>query len=226
MTIKNSLIILTLNEIEGVRAMLNKIPLSKIDEVFAVDGGSTDGTIDFFKDKGIKVIVQEKRGRAEAFKIGARQAQGENLLFFSPDGNENPDDILKLFGLLDSSDMAIASRFLRGAHNEEDGKLFPLRAWANKAFSLMANISWNRQGYITDTINGFRAIRKTAFEKLNIDATGFVIEYQMSIRAMKSGLKVQEIPTYEGDRIGGSSKAKSLPTGWLFLKFFMRELFR
>ncbi|MFA5156173.1 MAG: glycosyltransferase family 2 protein [Candidatus Omnitrophota bacterium] len=222
---KNSLIILTLNEIEGVRAVFDKIPLAGIDELLVVDGGSTDGTIDFFKNRDIKVLIQEKKGRAEAFRIGAQAAQGENLLFFSPDGNENPGDIVKLFDLLNSSDMAIASRFLRDAHNEEDGKLLPLRAWANKAFSLMANIAWNRKVYITDTINGFRAIKKAAFEKLNIDATGFVIEYQMSIRAMKSGLEVREIPTYEGDRIGGSSKAKSLPTGWLFLKFFMRELF-
>ena len=60
---------------------------------------------------------------------------------------------------------------------------------------------------------------------MKIDAPGFVIEYQMSIRAMKSGLKVSEIPTYEGYRIGGESQAKSLPTGILFLKFLLKEFF-
>jgi glycosyltransferase involved in cell wall biosynthesis len=223
--IKNSLIILTLNEIEGVRAIFDKILLNTADEVFVIDGGSTDGTIEFFKEKGIRVIIQDKKGRAEAFAIGVRQARGEDILFFSPDGNEDPQDIPKLFCLLDSSDMVIASRFMAGSRNEEGGKLFPLRAWVNRAFSLMANLAWNKKKFITDTINGFRAIKKDAYNKLNLDATGFVVEYQMSIRAMKLGLEVKEIPTWEGNRIGGNSKAKSLPTGWLFLKFFIKELF-
>ncbi len=122
-------------------------------------------------------------------------------------------------------DIAIASRFLPDSRNEEDDLLFPWRAWANKAFTFIANSIWNIKGnYITDTINGYRAIKKEAFNKLNIDAPGFVIEYQMSIRAMKSGLKVVEIPTIEGQRIGGESTAKSIPTGFIFIKHLLREI--
>jgi hypothetical protein len=46
----------------------------------------------------------------------------------------------------------------------------------------------------------------------------------MSIRAMKLGLKVVEIPTVEGQRIGGVSTAKSIPTGLLFLRFLLKEI--
>lgn len=220
---KASLIILTFNEIEGVKALFDKIPFDAVDEVFVVDGGSTDGTVEFFKEKGIKVIQQKTKGRGEAFKIGAREAKGENLVFFSPDGNEDPQDIPKLLRLLEEGyDLAIASRFMKGARNEEDGALLPLRALANRAFTFIANLIW--KGKITDTINGYRAIKKDAFLRLNLDATGFVIEYQMSIRALKSKLKIAEIPTYEGDRIGGESTAKSIPTGLLFLKFLIREI--
>ena len=60
---------------------------------------------------------------------------------------------------------------------------------------------------------------------MNISApSGFVIVYQMSIRAMKLGLKVAEIPTVEGKRIGGVSTAKSIPTGLLFLRFLLKEI--
>ena len=122
-------------------------------------------------------------------------------------------------------DIAIASRFLSGSQNEEDDLRFPWRAWANRAFTFIANIIWNtNRNYITDTINGYRAIKKEAFNKLNISAPGFVIEYQMSIRAMKLGLKVVEIPTVEGQRIGGVSTAKSIPTGLLFLRFLLKEI--
>ncbi len=223
---KSSLIILTLNEIEGVRTLYDRIPFDAADECFVVDGGSIDGTVEFFREKGIKVVPQEIKGRGEAFQIAVREAKGDHLIFFSPDGNEDPGDIPKLLELLAMGyDIAIASRFLPDSQNEEDDLRFPWRAWANRAFTFIANIIWNaNRNYITDTINGYRAIKKEAFNKLNISAPGFVIEYQMSIRAMKLGLKVVEIPTVEGQRIGGVSTAKSIPTGLLFLRFLLKEI--
>ena len=223
---KSSLIILTLNEIEGVRTLYDRIPFDAVDECFVVDGGSIDGTVEFFRERGIKVVPQEIKGRGEAFRIAVKRAEGDHLIFFSPDGNEDPDDIPKLLELLAMGyDIAIASRFLSGSQNEEDDLRFPWRAWANRAFTFIANIIWNtNRNYITDTINGYRAIKKEAFNKLNISAPGFVIEYQMSIRAMKLGLKVVEIPTVEGQRIGGVSTAKSIPTGLLFLRFLLKEI--
>ena len=223
---KSSLIILTLNEIEGVRTLYDRIPFDAVDECFVVDGGSIDGTVEFFRERGIKVVPQEIKGRGEAFQIAVREAKGDYLIFFSPDGNEDPGDIPKLLELLAMGyDIAIASRFLSGSQNEEDDLRFPWRAWANRAFTFIANIIWNtNRNYITDTINGYRAIKKEAFNKLNISTPGFVIEYQMSIRAMKLGLKVVEIPTVEGQRIGGVSTAKSIPTGLLFLRFLLKEI--
>ncbi|ODS34725.1 MAG: glycosyltransferase [Candidatus Scalindua rubra] len=223
---KSSLIILTLNEIEGVRTLYDRIPFDAVDECFVVDGGSIDGTVEFFRERGIKVVPQEIKGRGEAFRIAVKEAKGSYLIFFSPDGNENPGDIPKLLELLARGyDIAIASRFLSGSQNEEDDLRFPWRAWANRTFTYIANIIWNtNRNYITDTINGYRAVKKGAFNKLNINAPGFVIEYQMSIRAMKLGLKVVEIPTIEGQRIGGVSTAKSISTGLLFLRFLFKEI--
>ena len=51
-----------------------------------------------------------------------------------------------------------------------------------------------------------------------------MIEYQMSIRAMKLKLKIAEIATHEGNRIGGESGSKAIPTGLLFLRFLLREI--
>jgi glycosyltransferase involved in cell wall biosynthesis len=220
---KTTLIILTLDEISGAENLFDKIPFQTADECIVIDGGSRDGTIEFFRRKGLKVIVQDKKGRGEAFKTAFEVASGEGLVFFSPDGNEDPADIPRLIKLLETSDMAIASRFMKGARNEEDGLLFPWRSWVNRAFTLLANIFWNRNKFITDTINGFRAIRKDAFGRLAPDASGFSIEYQMTIRAMKLRLEVKEIPTRESSRIGGASHAKSVPTGIEFLRLFIRE---
>jgi len=220
-----SLILLTLNEVEGVRALIDKLPMDRFDEVLAVDGGSTDGTVELLKSRGVAVFPQPEKGRGVAFRLGAELSQGDHLVFFSPDGNEDPRDIEPLLRKLEEGcAMAIASRFLPGARNEEDGVLLPWRAWANRAFTWIANRAFNRGPYITDTINGYRALTREAFRAMAPTSKGFMVEYEMSIRAMKLGLRVGEIPTREGDRIGGRSKAGSIPTGLAFLAFLVGEV--
>lgn len=222
-----TLVILTKNEIEGVRAVIPKLPRYAVDEILAVDGGSTDGTREYLVSQGIRVLSQSSPGRGEACRMGVEAADGDAVILFSPDGNEDPSDILKFRPLLeDGNDVVIASRMMKGAHNEEDVSIIRLRKWANLVFGFLANIFFNRSRYyVTDTINGYRAITRRAFSDLRIDATGFTIEYQMSMRAMKKRLRIAEFPTHEGQRIGGESGSKSLPTGIRFIRCFWHELF-
>jgi glycosyltransferase involved in cell wall biosynthesis len=182
---KLSLVLLTYNEITALKALYDFIPFDSVDEAFAVDGGSTNGNLEFFKEKGLMVYGQEVKGRGEAFRVAFRKAKGDALLFFSPDGNEDPKDILRFRSLLEQGyDLVIGTRMTKDAHNEENEQVFKWRKWANNTFNLMANISWNRKGpFVTDTINGFRAITKEAWKKLALDGPGYTIEYQSSIRA-------------------------------------------
>lgn len=223
--IKNTLVILTKNEVEGLRTIIPKIPFNFIEEVIAIDCNSTDGTRELLKKNHIRILAQKEPGRTYAMKLAAEIARGKNIVFLSSDGNENPADVPKLLALLDSCDLAIGSRFLPGGRNEEDDQIFRLRAWVNQFFNLLANMLWNRSGvFVTDTTNGIRAIKKKALVSLKIDAKGFVSEYQMTIRAMKKGLKIREIPTIERARVGGEVGAKSIPTGILFIKYLVREI--
>lgn len=221
-----TLVILTLNEIEGVRHILPKIPTHCVEEVLAVDGGSTDGTLELFAARGIRTIVQQKRGRGEAFRLAVSEARYDLLVFFSPDGNEDPDDIPRLVqGLLAGYDMVIASRFMPGGRSEDDAKwLLASRRWGNLTFTRLANVLWRGSAPITDTINGFRGITREAFHRLRPDAEGYAIEFQMSIRALQLGLKVLEIPTVECPRFGrGVSKLNAIPVGFQFLLLMLRE---
>ena len=120
--------------------------------------------------------------------------------------------------------MAIASRFMVGSRNEEDDAFLPLRKWANQAFGLAANLIWGRGRRVRDTINGFRGIRREAFERLSPSSIGFTIEYELTIRALKVGMTITEIPMTEGDRVGGQTKAHSIRTGLRFLGFLAKEI--
>lgn len=222
---KISLVILTYNEIVGLRTIFDQIPLSEVDEVFAVDGGSGDGTIEFLRDRKIPVLIQEIKGRGEAFRLAFEHAAGDALIFFSPDGNENPRDIPRFKSLVEAgNDMVIATRMTKDAHNEEDEQLLRWRKWANNAFNLIANLLWNRGRFVTDTINGFRCITKAAWQELALDGHGYTIEYQSSIRAFKKGLKLAEFPTHEAPRIDDREGSPSIATGLAFLKLLVHEI--
>lgn len=221
--IETTLVILTRNEINGLKSLIKKIPFNAVDEYFAVDFKSTDGTVEYFEKLNIPVVKQQKSGRGEAFRIAAKQAKGKYLIFFSPDGNENPADIIKLVKIIkDGKDLVIASRFMKKSRNEEDDQFLKFRKWANQAFTLAIRLVWG--GKVTDSINGYRAIKKDLFNKLALDASGFAIEFQMTIRALKLNAKIAEIPTVEGNRIGGQSTAIAIPTGLKVLKLYFHEI--
>jgi glycosyltransferase involved in cell wall biosynthesis len=226
MRLKRALVLLTFNEIEALPKLFDKIPLSAADDVFAVDGGSKDGTVEYLKSKGVRVVGQPRRGRGCAFQVALDSTDAEVLCYYSPDGNEDPNDIPKLFEKLEAGgyDLVVASRMCKGAHNEEDEETLKLRKWVNQAFTFLANALWNRGPYITDTINGFRAVRADALRRCACNVDGFVIEFLMSIRMMKLGLRVGEIATYESPRLGGQSTAHSWPTGVEFTKQLIKEV--
>ncbi len=218
-----TLVVLTKNEINGIRALFDKIPRENFEDVFAIDGQSKDGTKEFMEEKGLKVYTQEKLGRAEAFRMAIGLAKYEHIVFFSPDGNEDPKEIIPLVSLLgEDCDMAVGSRFMNGGRSDDDDVPLPIRGFGNKGFTMIANLLW--KGKLTDSINGFRAIKKFIYNDLKPDSKGFGIEYQLSIRALKRGYKIKEIPTYEGDRIGGQSTARTIPTGLYFVKLLLREM--
>lgn len=227
---KIALCILARNELECLKVMLPMLPKpgpdAGFDMICAVDGGSTDGTVEFFKENNIRVLSQSKRGRGDAFLTAFREIDADAYVFFSPDGNEDPKDLGKFRKLFDEgADLVIASRMMRESVNEEDGQLLKWRKWANLAFNFLANMLFRSKGpYITDSINGYRGITKAAATHLNLSAYDYTIEYQMTMRALKKKINIVEFPTVEGPRIAGETGAQSIPTGIRFLKRLWSEL--
>ena len=223
-----TVVILTLDEIAGVQSLAERLRDLPADEVLAVDGGSADGTAAFLESLGIPVVIQKRPGRGAAIREGVDQSHGDNVVLFSPDGNEDPADIPRLFEMLDAGyDMAIASRFLPDAVNEEDASWLPARKWGNQAFSMVLHALWAPPGvFVTDPINGFRAFTRRAFHLMNPQSDRFTIEYELTQRAFTLGLSIVEIPTHEGQRIAGSTKAPSVRTGLSFCRFVFGQWIR
>jgi glycosyltransferase involved in cell wall biosynthesis len=222
------LALLNKNEIAALPSVLGRIDRGLFTELFVVDGGSSDGSDTMLKRRGYEVLGQFAKGRGNAFKIAMRYAKEKNLdavCFLSTDGNEDPNDLSKFVrGLADGADVVIASRMMRSAVNEEDSSWFRPRKWGNLSFAWIAYLRWGLgRSRITDPINGYRAFTLRAWDLLEIDAEGYDVEFQTSIRSYRLGLKVVEFPTHEGRRIGGESGATALLASKAMLKTLLRE---
>jgi len=215
-----ALIILTLNEIDGVKQILPKIDQTLLDEIIVVDGGSTDGTIEFVKKIGFKVIIQSIKGHGGAILTGVKNTKSDNILIFGPDGNHDINEIPQLIKKINEGyDQVVISRFGKGSINLDAGKI---DAFGNKMFTFFANLFFN--GNLTDTLNESRIITRDAFNELNFDAMQLDSTYQMSIRGLKKKQKYYEIVGNEGARIGGKRKMRPIHTGCLLLKRVIKEV--
>ena len=79
-------------------------------------------------------------------------------------------------------------------------------------------------GRYSDLCYGYNAFWKRVLPDLALDGDGFEIETMMNVRALKAGLKVVEVPSFEKLRIHGESHLRTFPDGWRVLKAIGREL--
>lgn len=225
MPIKVSLVIMNKNDLVGAREVIPKIDRSLFHEIFAVDGGSTDGSVEFFRAQGITTYVENKGGRGGAFRFATAQATGDYLVFLSTDGEEDPGDLKEFVRCFEAgADMVIASRLAPGAHHKAMEKIIWLhRMLYLKFYTWLLNLAFGMR--LTDCWNGYRGFRRTALASIPTDAKNYLIEAQQTIRFRKAGMKIMEFPTHEGQRIGGQSGNPIFSTGFEHLILLYREKF-
>ena len=218
---KVSLIIFTLNEIDGMRAIMPEIKKEWYDELIIVDGGSTDGTIEYAKEHGYPIFVQKEKGAGAAFTESVERATGDAIIIFSPDGNSAPEAIPRLVEKMkEGYDMVIASRRTGGARSYDDDFL---TAFGNRMFTALTNILFGAK--YTDTLVMFRIFRKELVEKLGIKTKSPAWGTMLCIRCARKKLKVADIPADEPPRLGGKRKMRPFVNGSYELGMIIKELF-
>ena len=86
-----SIIIPTLNEARSIDRTLGVVSgAGGSVEVIVVDGGSSDGTVEIARGRGVKLITSEP-GRGLQLHAGARAARGDALWFVHADTRPSPD---------------------------------------------------------------------------------------------------------------------------------------
>jgi glycosyltransferase involved in cell wall biosynthesis len=230
---RTTLLVMTLNEIDGMKAIMPQIDRDWVDQILVVDGGSTDGTIEWARDNGYHVYIQKKRGFRHAYEEAMPLIEGDVMLTFSPDGNSVPQLIPPLLDKMRHGyDMVIVSRYLDDAKSEDDDLV---TAFGNWLFTKTINLLHGAR--YTDAMVIFRAYKKSLVYDLDLleeesyraaerlFGTKISWEPLLSVRAAKRRLRIAEIPGDEPPRISGERKLQVLRWGAAYYFQFLREKF-
>jgi glycosyltransferase involved in cell wall biosynthesis len=80
--LKIALCLMVWNELDGCKHDLPLLPRDQFDEIYAIDGGSTDGTVDYLEGLGIPVYRQPKPGLNAAYVHAVEMATCDAVIVF------------------------------------------------------------------------------------------------------------------------------------------------
>ena len=222
--VKVTVVIPTLNEehtllevIEGVRPYA--------DEILVVDGHSTDRTREVAEAAGVRVILDNRKGKGAALRHAINFVNTEITVFIDADGSHDPVDIPKLTYpiLKDQADHVSASR-LTGGSSELHGGFDEFFRLAGSSF-ITACINWRFKVKLSESQNGFRAIRTDIMKQLGLQENITTIEQEMIMKTLKKGFRMAEVPSHEHTRKMGYSKISVKKVAFRYVYTLVKYLF-
>jgi glycosyltransferase involved in cell wall biosynthesis len=215
-------VIPTLNEADNLRWLLPR--LTAVDEVVIIDGESTDGTAEIARllRPDAVIIIEPARGKGAAMRVGMATATSEVLIMLDADGSMDPAEFDAFLALICRGfDFVKGSRYACGGGSDD---LTGLRSVGNKALTGLAN-SLYRTNW-SDLCYGYVAMRRSAIDRLDLKSTGFEIETEMCVNAVRAGLRMAEVASHESSRRHGESNLNTFRDGWRVLRTMVKLRFQ
>jgi glycosyltransferase involved in cell wall biosynthesis len=168
-------------------------------EVLVADNGSTDDTARIARDHGARVIDVAQAGYGRACWEAVHASRGSVLLFVDGDGAADPADAPALLdAITNGASLAIGVR-----HAPDAGAMTFTQRFGNGLACFLMRYLWRMP--VAD-LGPHRAIRRDAFDALDMRDRSFGWTVEMQVRAHVLGLRVAERPVRWHARTGGVSK--------------------
>jgi dolichol-phosphate mannosyltransferase len=202
---KIAVIIPTLNEEPSVAEVIT-CTKKYTDDILIIDGHSRDNTAAVARSLGIKVIFDHKKGKGEAIRIAIPFIRKDITVFIDADGSHNPDDIPRLVRPImeDRADHVSGSRLIGGSSELHGGFDECFRLMGSSFITACINQRFGVR--LSESQNGFRAIKTRVLRTLDLREDITTIEQEMIIKTLKKGYRMAEVPTHEYTRKAGYSK--------------------
>lgn len=180
--------------------------------ILVVDGGSTDRTKEIAEKFGCEFFVQSGRGKGNGvIEALERIDENETVAMLDADGSYEPLDVKAMLNFLEDNNLVLGNRF-----SKENKKVFRrLNLIGNKLLNMTASILFLKR--IHDMLTGLRVFKCKTLKNLNLSAQNFEIETEMTLRGMKRGVKIIEIPCHYYKR-KGETKLSPLKDGFRILR--------
>jgi len=218
-----SVIIPTLNEEESLSWVLENLPLW-VDEIVLVDGLSTDATEVLARRlrPDARIVHQHRRGKGAALRAGFAAATGDIIVMIDADGSTDPREMHRFVDALnDGADFVKGSRHMDGGGSADFTRL---RSAGNKFFVLAANLLYRSR--FTDLCYGYCAFWREHVPALALTADGFEIETQLVLSAVRAGLEIREVESFELERRAGTSNLNAVRDGTRVLRTMLGHRFQ
>jgi glycosyltransferase involved in cell wall biosynthesis len=207
-----SVIIPALNEEEPIAAVVRDCLTTGLPgEVIVVDNGSSDGTAERARAAGARVVSEPTPGYGRACAAGIRAVSPacEVVVFLDGDGSDCPEFMPQLVEPIQrgEQDFVIGSR-TRG--KREPGSMNFQQVFAGRVAGWLLRLLY---GVRYSDMCPFRAIRRSALDKLGMKEPTYGWNLEMQMRAARARLRILEVPVNHRCRTGGESKVSGTLRG-------------
>lgn len=180
----------TLDSLPGVR-------------VLVIYKGYNDNLKLDFENPNMRIVKQEGSGKGVAVIQAAKMIDSQIMCLIDGDATYEVDDLKRVIEEVRSgADMAIGNRLDKVAKDAMPTFILV----GNRIITITADILYNM--HLKDSQTGLRAIRKSAFDTLDLHEKYFGIETEMDVKMHKKGYRIVEIPISYYKRVGESKQMK------------------
>lgn len=219
-----SIVIPAKNEERTITDIVKSV-LKYSNDVLVINGNSVDKTAEYAESAGARVINIPPIGKGNALCESIKHIRNRITVFMDADGSHIAEDIPKLVEpiLEGKADHVSASRLLGGSDE--------LHGTFDETFRLMGSsfitacINWKFKVRLSESQNGFRAIRTDVLRKLNLKERITTIEQEMIIKTLKLGYRMAEVPSHERRRFFGESNINLRKVSFRYVYSFVKYLF-
>ncbi|MDI6591893.1 MAG: glycosyltransferase family 2 protein [Patescibacteria group bacterium] len=222
---KLSIIVPVYNEKITILEILRRIGNVNLEgiekEIVIVDDGSTDGTREILKNLENKYTIiyhQKNRGKGAAIRSGVLHASGNIILIQDADLELDPKDYPRLLSPI----LEGKAKITYGSRFQPNNPYFYLTHYFGVKFlSRLTNLFYGSK--LTDVYCGYKAFRSDVLKNLKLESKRFEIEEELTIKALKKGYQILEVPIHyyprsfkEGKKIKWHNGLKAI---WLIIKY-------